>query len=268
MAGKPHTDRQIDRRAFLTSVAATGGTLAFGFDIRFDRAGAAGAAAEIGAWIVIAPDDTVVIRVARSEMGQGILTALPMLVAEELECDWSKVRPELVEPHESLRRHRPWGDLSTGASRSIRTSHEALRRAGATAREMLIAAAAAQWNVPATECRAERSLVTHLPSGRTLRFGEIAAAAAGMPPPLSVALKPPSEWKLIGRPQPRLDTLDKVRGKPIYGIDVQLPGMLYAAVAQAPVFRGRLKSVDASSAVGMRGIHKIVELDDAVAVVA
>src|SRR5262249_52878262 len=155
----------------------------------------------------------------------------PMLVAEELECDWSKVRPELVEPHESLRRHRPWGDLSTGASRSIRTSHEALRKAGATAREMLIAAAAAQWNVPPTECRAERSRITPRPGGGQRRSGGVGASAATMPPPPSVALKPPSEWTLIGRPQPRLDTLDKVRGKPIYGIDVQLPGMLYAAVA-------------------------------------
>jgi isoquinoline 1-oxidoreductase subunit beta len=267
MAGKHHDDHRMDRRQFLRSVVATGGTLALGFDIPFGRAKAASAATEIGAWILIAPDDTVIIRVARSEMGQGILTALPMLVAEELECDWSKVRPEFVEPHESLRRHRPWGDLSTGASRSIRTSHEALRRAGATAREMLIAAAAAQWNVPAAECRAEQSLITHRPSGRQLRFGEVAASAAGMPPP-SVVLKPASEWKLIGRPQSRLDTLDKVRGKPIYGIDVHLPGMLYAAVAQAPVFKGRLKSVDSSGVVGMRGVHKVVALDDAVAVVA
>jgi isoquinoline 1-oxidoreductase beta subunit len=264
MSGPTH----IDRRRFLASIAAAGGTLALGFRIPSGPARAASTAPEITAWIVIEPDDTVIIRVAKSEMGQGISTALPMLVAEELECDWSKVRPELIEPHLSLRRRRPWGDMSTGGSRAIRTSHEALRRAGATAREMLIAAAATEWNVAAAECRAEHSHVTHLPSGRRLRFGEIAAAAARMEPPPAVTLKAPSEWKLIGRPRARLDTLDKVRGKPIYGIDVHLPGMLYAAVAQAPVFKGRLKSVDAGSIAGMRGIRKVVQLEDTVAVVA
>ena len=161
------------------SAAAIGGGLALGFAVPFGpRRGHANGGREVTAWVVIHPDDTVVIRVARSEMGQGSFTALPMLVAEELACDWSKVTAEFAPPHENLRRRRVWGDMSTGGSRSIRTSQEALRRAGATAREMLIAAAAARWNVPASECRAANSVITHAPSGRTMTFGEVAEAAA------------------------------------------------------------------------------------------
>jgi isoquinoline 1-oxidoreductase beta subunit len=265
MSNGPH----LDRRAFLASVAAAGGALMLGFDISAGTASpSASEATEINVWIRIEPDDTVVIRVAKSEMGQGSLTALPMLVAEELECDWSRVRPEPVEPHESFRRKRAWGDLSTGASRSVRSSQQALRRAGAMAREMLIAAAAAQWNVAVAECRAAQSRITHLPTKRSLRFGQVAAAAAGMPVPDVIVLKPPGEWRLLGTRRPRLDLHDKVRGEPIYGIDVRVPGMLYAAVAQAPVFNGKLKWIDESALAGMRGIVKVVRLDDAVAVVA
>src|SRR5688572_11470785 len=182
--------RGIDRRKFLVSVAAAGGGLALGFDVPFGSAAQAAAdqvsadrAPEINAWIVIQTDDTVIIRVARSEMGQGTLTALPMLVAEELECDWSKVKAEFPRPDENLRRNRIWGDFSTGGSRSIRNSQEPLRRAGATAREMLIAAAAAQWNVAASECRAANSVITHGPSRRTVSYGQVAEAAAKLPPP-------------------------------------------------------------------------------------
>jgi isoquinoline 1-oxidoreductase beta subunit len=256
----------IDRRGFLASIAALGGALTLGF--RIPSAPASEAGAEINVWIVIAPDDTVTIRVAKAEMGQGGFTALPMLVAEELECDWSKVTAEFVAPRENLARRRAWGDMSTGGSRAIRSSHETLRKAGATAREMLIAAAAAQWAVPAAECRAEHGVITHLPSGRSLRFGEVAAAAGQMAPPELLALKPPNEWRLIGTPQRRLEIADKVRGKPIYGIDVQLPDMLYAAVAQPPAFGGKLKAVDARAIAGMRGVHKVVELGNAVAVIA
>jgi isoquinoline 1-oxidoreductase beta subunit len=258
--------RGIDRRTFLVSVAAAGGALSLGFGVR--PAYAAGGAPELTAWIVIARDDTVTIRVARSEMGQGTLTALPMLVAEELECDWSKVRTEFPRPDENLRRNRVWGDFSTGGSRSIRNSQEPLRKAGATAREMLIAAAAAQWNVPASECRAAKSVITHDPSGRTLRYGEVAEAAAKVAPPKDVRLKDASAWRLIGKPTRRLDVADKVVGKPIYGIDVRVPGMLYAAIAQCPVFRGTLKSVDETKVAGHKGVHKVVRLKDAVAVVA
>ena len=177
---------QISRRFFITSVAAAGGGMTLGFRLPVGTriAGAATNPAEVNAWVVIQPDDTVIIRVARSEMGQGITTSLPMLVAEELECDWSKVRAEFPSPEENLRRKRAWGEMSTGGSRSVRTSHEYLRKAGAIAREMLIAAAAAQWNVPAAECQAANSIITHKPSGRTLRYGAVAEAATKLPPPV------------------------------------------------------------------------------------
>src|SRR6516225_5788292 len=236
---------EIDRRSLLVSAAAFGGSLALGFAIPFgpEAAQASSTGSEITAWIVIAPDDAITIRVARSEMGQGISTALPMLVAEELECDWSRVKAEFVGPDENLRRERAWGDMSTGGSRSVRSSQQALRTAGATAREMLIAAAAAHWGVPAGECRAANSMITHTPSGRRLRFGEMAAAAAQMAPPQDVKLKAPEDWTLIGSERRRLDTVAKVRGESLYGIDVRLPDMLYAAVIHSPVFGGKPKSV-------------------------
>jgi isoquinoline 1-oxidoreductase subunit beta len=260
----------ISRRSFLVSVAASGGALALGFDIPFGTTPATASAAppEITAWVVIAPDDAVTIRVAKSEMGQGALTGLAMLLAEELECDWGNVRTEFASPHENLARGRVWGDMSTGGSRSIHSSQEMLRKAGATAREMLIAAAAAHWQVPASECRAEKSVVTHVPSGRAARYGKLAAAAARMAPPADVTLKEQARWSLIGKPTRRLDVLDKVQGRTLYGIDVRLPGMLNAALVQCPVFKGKLASVDQSKAAGMPGVRKIVPLKNAVAIVA
>src|SRR5207245_1730625 len=220
MSGVP----PIDRRSFLASVAAVGGALTLGFDIPLGSrpANASAMAREITVWVVIEADDTVIIRVAKSEMGQGSFTALPMLVAEELECDWRKVQAEFAPPHENRRRDRVWGNMSTGASRSISASQNDLRRAGATARAMLIAAAAARWNVPETECAAARGVITHRPSGRTITFGRIAAAAADIAPPAQVALKDPKDWTLIGTRQKRLDVADKITGRPIYAIDVQL----------------------------------------------
>ena len=266
MSGVAH----VDRRMFLISVAAVGGALALGFEIPFGARAvhASSSPREITAWIVIEPDETVIIRVAKSEMGQGSFTALPMLVAEELECDWSKVKAEFAPPHENRRRDRVWGNMSTGASRSISASHNDLRRAGATARAMLIAAAAARWNVPETECAAARGVITHRPSGRTITFGRIAAAAADIAPPAQVALKDPKDWTLIGTRQKRLDVADKITGRPIYAIDVQLPNMLHAAIVQCPVFKGTLKSVDETKLAGMKGIRQVVKLPDAVAVVA
>jgi isoquinoline 1-oxidoreductase beta subunit len=266
MSGVAH----VDRRLFLVSVAAVGGSLALGFEIPFGARAvhASSSAREITAWIVIEPDETVTIRVAKSEMGQGSFTALPMLVAEELECDWSKVKAEFAPPHENRRRDRVWGNMSTGASRSISASQNDLRRAGATARAMLIAAAAARWNVPETECAAARGVITHRPSGRTITFGRIAAAAADIAPPAQVALKDPKDWTLIGTRQKRLDVADKITGRPIYAIDVQLPNMLHAAIVQCPVFKGALKSVDETKLTGMKGIRQVVKLPDAVAVVA
>ena len=261
---------QPDRRSFLASIAAVGGSLALGFEIPFDTRAvqASVSSREITAWIVIEPDETVIIRVAKSEMGQGSFTALPMLVAEELECDWSKVRAEFAPPHENRKRNRVWGNMSTGASRSISASQNELRRAGATARAMLIAAAATRWNVPMTECTAAQGVITHGPSGRSVTFGTIAAAAADMKPPTQVALKDPKDWKLIGTRQRRLDVPDKIAGKPIYAIDVQLPNMLCAAIVQCPVFKGTLKAVDETGLAGMKGIRQVVKLPDAVAVVA
>ena len=237
-----------NRRSFLASVAAVGGALALGFDIPFGpRPSRAAAAPEITAWIVIRPDDSVVIRVAKSEMGQGILTALPMLVAEELECDWSKVTAELAPPHANPARNRVCGDMSTGGSRSTATSQDLLRKAGATAREMLVAAAAAQWNVAVAECRAAKSVITHAPSGRTVRFGKVAELAAKVAPPTSVTLKDSRDWTVIGKPTRRLDISDKVRGKTIYGIDVRVPNMLHAALVQCRV-QARSRSTKAGSA--------------------
>jgi isoquinoline 1-oxidoreductase subunit beta len=260
----------IDRRSFLQSVAAVGGGVALGFEIPFgpQTARALTAGPEITAWIVIEPDDTVIIRVARPEMGQGNLTSLPMLVAEELECDWNKVKTEYVPPEENLKRSRVWGDMFATGSRSIRGSQDYLRKAGATARTMLIAAAAKEWNLPASELSAEKSVITHKSSRRTVTFGKVAAAAAKIEPPKEVTLKDPKDWRLAGKPRKRTEVIDKVQGKPIYGIDVRLPNMLYASLIQCPVFKGTLKSVDDSKINGMKGVHKVVKLPDAVAVVA
>jgi isoquinoline 1-oxidoreductase beta subunit len=201
-------------------------------------------------------------------MGQGITTSLPMLVAEELGCDWGKVRAEFPTADENLRRKRAWGEMSTGGSRSVRTSQEYLRKAGTAAREMLITAAAAKWNVPPAECQAANSLVTHKSSGRSLRFGEVAEAAAKLPPPSEPKLKDPKDWTLIGTPQKRLDTADKVTGKPIFGIDVSVPNMLYAAIVQSPVFGGTVKSYDENKIRGRTGVRQVVALPGAVAIVA
>ncbi len=263
MTGDP-----LSRRSFLQGISAAGGGLTLAFAIPFALARAAEEAPEVTAWLVISPDNSVVIRVARSEMGQGAQTGLAMLVAEELECDWAKVRTEFVAPEENWRRDRVWGDLSTGASRSIASSQLYLRQAGAIARHMLIAAAAARWNVAASECVAHMSAIIHRPTGRTVTFGAVAADAAKLTPPAAVELKEPDTWKLAGKPRRRLDVLDKVTAQPIYAIDVRLPGMLYAAILHCPVFGGRLKSVDESAIAAMPGIRRVVHLPDAVAVVA
>jgi isoquinoline 1-oxidoreductase subunit beta len=261
---------ELDRRLFLVGASAAGGAFALGFAIPAARrrARAATGPRQINCWVVIAPDDTVTIRVAHCEMGQGALTGLAMLVAEELECDWSKVRTEFVSPQENARRGRIWGDLATGASRSIASSQFFLRRAGATARKMLIAAAAARWQVPASQCAAHAGMIRHAPSGRALTFGAVASDAAKITPPARVKLKHPRDWRLVGTPRRRLDLLDKVTGQPIYAIDLRLPDMLYAAIKQCPVFGGKLKSVDESSIAGMRGVRRVVRMSDAVAVIA
>jgi isoquinoline 1-oxidoreductase beta subunit len=224
---------------------------------------------EVGVWVAIGPDDTVNIRVVRSEMGQGTITGLAQLVAEELECNWSKVKIEYPTPGESVKRKRAWGDFSTGGSRGIRESHEYVRKGGAAARMMLTQAAANQWKVPVAECSAANSVVTHGPTKRRVRYGQVAEAAAKLPVPQDVKLKDPKEWKLVGKPVKRLDTADKVNGKMVYGADLKLPGMLNAAIKACPVFGGKVKSFDAAKVEGMRGVKKVVQVgDSAVAVVA
>lgn len=259
----------VSRREFLKASAALGGGFALEFTFPLAASAAGGAqATEVTAWLVIHPDDRVVVRIARSEMGQGTYTALAQLVAEELDCDWAKVSAEFASPNENYRRHRVWGSMSTGGSQGVRSSQDYVRKAGASARAMLVAAAAARWKVPASECTAERGLITHAPSGRKLRYGEVAAAAAKLAPPKDVALRDPKDWKIAGKPMHRLDIPDKVLGKPVFGVDVALPNMLHASIAQCPVFGGKLKSIDARAAQAMRGVKKVVREQHFVAVVA
>jgi isoquinoline 1-oxidoreductase beta subunit len=217
---------------------------------------------------VVRPDDAVIIRYARAEMGQGSMTSAPMLVAEELECDWKRVKIEYASANANVKRKRAWGDMASVGSRTIRNSQEYLRRAGATAREMLIAAAAQQWKVPASECTAQNSFVTHGPSKRKLSFGKVAEAASKLELPKDVKLKDPKDWKLIGKPIKRIDIPDTVMGRQRYGIDTQLDGMLYAAIAQCPVFGGKVKAMDSSKVEGRRGIVKVLNFESFVAVVA
>src|SRR6202011_5250510 len=186
-----HVKPQLNRRAFVIGTATAGAGLALGLDLPFGGpsvARAADGSPEVNAWVVIRPDDTVVIRIARSEMGQGTLTGLAQLVAEELECDWTKVSTEYPTPGQNVARKRAWGDFSTGGSHGIRGSQEYVRQGGATARMMLIEAAANEWKVPASECSAANSVITHTPSGRTTTYGKVADAAARLKPPTDVKL--------------------------------------------------------------------------------
>jgi isoquinoline 1-oxidoreductase beta subunit len=267
-----HVSPAMNRRAFVIGTTALGAGLALGLDIPFGGPAvvrAADGSPEVNAWVVVRPDDTVVIRIARSEMGQGTLTGLAQLVAEELECDWSKVTTEFPSPGQNVARKRVWGEYSTGGSRGIRTSHDYVRKGGATARLMLVQAAANEWKVPASECTVASSVITHTSSGRTTTYGKVAEAAAKLTPPADVKLKDPKDWKLAGRGVKRLDTSDKVTGATVYGIDVKLPGMLNAAIKDCPVTGGKLKSYDEARIAGMKGVKKVVRVGDtAVAVVA
>jgi isoquinoline 1-oxidoreductase beta subunit len=262
---------KISRRDFLIGTATAGAGLSLGLYLPFgsDRAVAAEPTREINAWVVIEPDDTVIVRIARSEMGQGTLTGLAQLVAEELECDWSKVTTEYPTPGQSLARDRVWGSFSTGGSRGIRGSHQYVREGGALARVLLIEAAAEQWGVPPEECSAAESTITHRPSGRTTTYGKVASAAAQLVPPLEVRLKDPKDWKLAGKPLARLDTRDKLTGKQIFGADLRLPGMLNAAIKACPVFGGTLTGFDDTEVRGMPGVRAVLRVHEtAVAVVA
>jgi isoquinoline 1-oxidoreductase beta subunit len=266
------TDTKLSRRSILKGSAAAAGAFSFGFAIPLSQeAQAQGAVPEVNAWVVVHPDDKVVIRIARSEMGQGTLTGLAQLVAEELDCDWAKVSTEYPTPGQNLARNRVWGNFSTGGSRGIRESHEYVRKGGAAARMMLVQAAADGWKVPVGECSAVKGVISHKGSGRSIRYGEVAAAAAKLqaPAPANVPLKDPKDWTIAGKPLKRLDTADKTTGKKVYGMDFKLPGMLNAAIKDCPVFGGKVKSFDAAKVKDMPGVKHVLPVgDSAVAVVA
>ncbi|MFZ0838730.1 MAG: molybdopterin cofactor-binding domain-containing protein, partial [Xanthobacteraceae bacterium] len=252
------------------------GGLALGFNFsdagRSARAQNLGTdATEINAWVVVKPDDTCVIRVARSEMGQGTRTGLAQLVAEELECDWKKVSTESITPGQNLARKRIWGEMGTGGSRGIRTSQDYVRRGGAAARMMLLQAAANEWKVPVSDLKVTDGIITHTPSNRTTSYGNVAGAAAKLPPPdpRSIVLKNPKDWKIAGQAVKRLDTADKLNGSKVFAIDVRLPGMLCAAIKDCPVFGGKVTSYDESKILSRPGVRRVIKVNDtAVAVVA
>jgi len=271
------------RRKFIVGSAAIGTGLAIGFEFPLLSAANAAegsglssmtplSAPEIGVWVVVKPNDDVVVRIVRSEMGQGTITGLAQMVAEELQCDWNKVSYEYPSPQESLKRKQAWGSFSTGGSRGIRTSERYVRQGGVAARMMLVQAAANQWGVPASECVAFNSVITHTPSGRKIGFGKVSVAASQLPVPAAadIILKDPKHWTLIGKPVNRIDGVaDKVTGRQVYAIDLKLPGMLVANIQECPVFGGKVKSFDAAKALGMKGVKKVVSVgDSAVAVVA
>ena len=261
----------MNRCSFVVGAAAVGGGLALGLDLPVGPkvVRAADGTPEINAWVVIRPDETVVVRVVRTEMGQGTLTGLAQLVAEELDCDWSKVTTEYPTPGESLARKRVLGDFSTGGSRGIRMSHEYVRKGGAAARMMLIQAAANEWKVPVGECTVDKGVITHKVSGRNTTYGKVADAAAKLEAPKDPPLKDRKDWKIAGKPLLRLDTPDKVTGKLVYGIDIKMPGLLNASIRDCPVQGGKIKSFDAAKVTGMPGVKKVVQVGDSgVAVVA
>lgn len=273
MINKNETDSKnelaLNRRQFLVSTALGGAGLSLAMSLPMGAVAMTGAADEVNAWVVIQPDDTVIIRIARSEMGQGTLTGLAQMVAEELECDWDKVTWEYPTPGQNVARDRVWGSFATGGSRGIRGSHQYVREGGAAARMMLIEAAAGVWQVPVGECSAANSVITHTPSKRTTTYGKVATAAAQLVPPSDITLKDSKDWTVIGQPVKRLDTVEKLTGKQQYGSDLNLPGMLNAAIKACPVTGGKLGKFDDSKAKAMPGVKAILAVEDvAVAVIA
>lgn len=254
----------LSRRCFLKASTTALGAFALGFlpAVPGEARSAAELPRELNHWIVIHPDNQVVIRISRSEMGQGSLTGLAQLLAEELECDWDKIRTEYVSPTENLVRGEIWGDFQTGGSGSIRELQEPLRQAGAAARMMLITAAARTWGVPEGECQVASGVVRHPSTERSLNYGDLVALASEIEPPAIVPLKNPESWRIAGQPLRRLDTLDKLTGKQVYSIDVSLPGMLNAAVRACPIAGGKLRRFNAEAALAMPGVRHILEVDD------
>ena len=255
----------LNRRGFLRTSAAAAGGLLVGFYLpeRSPLAAASTAPLKLNAFVHVGTDDMVTLFIHKAEMGQGTVTSLSMLLAEELECDWKKIRTEF-----------PGVDREYGAnqgvvgSASIRSSWESLRRAGASAREMLIGAAAQQWGVDRSVCRAENNTVVNTASNARLAYGSLAVEASKLPVPANVTLKDPKQFHLIGKPTKRLDTPDKVNGRATFGIDVRLPGMQYAVMARCPVFGGKVASFDATKAKAVPGVTNVVHVPRGVAVVA
>ena len=261
----------LSRRSVLRAGIAVGGGLMLSLSLPFPVRDAGAAAGDVfapNAFVHIAPDGQIVLTMPYVEMGQGTYTSIPMLIAEELEVDLNQVRLEHAPPNEKLYANPLLGVQATGNSNAIRGAWQPLRQAGATARTMLVAAAAKRWNVDPATCRAENGEVVHAPTGRRIAYGELAADAARIPVPENVALKRPQDFKLIGTPAKRLDTPGKINGTAIFGIDARPPGVKIATLAQSPVFGGRVKRVDDTAAKAVNGVRQIVRLDDAVAVVA
>jgi len=283
------TNREINRREFIVTTAAVGGGLALGLTFPMSGAELALDAAKISArpweslagkgdievdpWVVIAPDDTVTLRIGQSEMGQGVITSCAKMLAEELECDWSKVRAEYVSVNRHFRENKVYKRLLTTSSSSVRLGRPYLQQAGASARERLMAAAAQTWGVPRSELTVKDSVITHKPTGRTLRYGQVAQNAAAIKLSAEPNIKTPDQFTLMKKPTKLLDAPLKVDGSAVYGIDVRLPGMLYAAAKASPVFLGKVKKYSADAVKSRPGVHAVVEfsgpqIEAGVAVVA
>ena len=268
--------KTLSRRDFVVSVATASGGLLVGLTLpgyaaefaKQSWAADSADAREVNAWVVIEPDETVILRCPMAEMGQGTGSGLPMLLAEELECDWSKVKVEFASVNRNIRENNVYGDQMTAGSRGIRTTWPYVQQAGASARARLIQAAATKWNVPASECGASMGKVTHNSSGRALTFGALVADAAKVKLAAEPAIKAPEQFKLVGTRQPRLDSAVKSNGAAKFGVDTREPGQLYASIMSCPVFGGKLVSVDDSAVKSRRGVSQVVKLDNAVAVVA
>jgi isoquinoline 1-oxidoreductase beta subunit len=268
--------KRLSRRDFVISAATATGGLLVGMTVpgqtaEFAKQSWAADSAdprEVNAWVVIEPDETVILRCPMAEMGQGTGSGLPMLLAEELECDWSKVKVEFASVNRNIRENEIYGDQLTAGSRGIRTSWPYVQQAGASARARLIQAAAGKWKVPVAECSASMGKVLHKASDRTLSYGALVADAAKVKLAAEPTIKSPEQFKLAGTRQPRLDSRIKSNGDAKFGIDTREDGQLYASIMSCPVFGGKLVSVDDSAIKGARGVKQVVKLDDAVAVVA
>ncbi|MDG2174733.1 MAG: molybdopterin-dependent oxidoreductase [Gammaproteobacteria bacterium] len=263
-----NTQFNPSRRKFMLTSAAVSGGFALGLQMP-SKAQDVVAGSDVNIWVQISPDDTVTIKYARCEMGQGSMTSAPQMVADELDASWDQVKIEYVDVNEHIRMDRAWGAMVTVGSQTIRNSQEYLRNAGASARTMLVAAAASEWGVPQSEINVSNGVISHAASGRESGFGALAAAAASQPVPETVTLKDPADWHIIGQSPARVDIPPSVDGSQVYGVDVELPGMVYAAMATCPVFGGTVSSFDATKARTRKGVMDVVAIDgNSVVVVA